>query len=114
MNTYENLNNAKSETAPIVNWHFTRLLTSVKRKLTLKQTFRNPWQFSVQENVHISIFRLIYTVIREYRSEEGKSQPSVHCEAVRERSGVVNSYKITFFFSFVHRVTKLSNPEAMY
>ena len=114
MNTYEKLNEAKSETAPLINWHFTRLLTSIKRKLTLKQTFRNPWQFSVVESIHISIFRVIYGAVRDYRSEEGRPQPSVHCKTVHQRSGLAKSYEITFssFFSLIHHLTKLSNPEA--
>ena len=51
MSSYDKLRRQRIEIGPNVEWHFTKILCAIKRKLKTKQTFREPCKFKFIEPI---------------------------------------------------------------
>ena len=69
MSSYAKLRRKQLEIGPIVDWHFGKMLSSIKRKLKAKQTFRDPFKFKVTESISYYIFVHIYIAIKSFEGE---------------------------------------------
>lgn len=104
MNTYEILDNHKAETCKLVEWHFTEVTKSIKRKITLKRKFSDPFTCTVNRDLHKDIFYQVFRAIRDYKIQFGTLT-----EVTRNKKNIVTSYSIFFehLGSFKYHISKL-------
>ena len=87
---YKILKEHQLSTFTIVQWHFQSVLKSVKRKITLRQSFRNPFTIVLSETIYKDVYYQAYRVICDYPIHFGTKTKTV------KKSGVVKSYEIKF------------------
>ena len=117
MSSYDKLRAQKIVIGPIVEWHFKRIMCAIKRKLRIKQTFRDPYKFNFTEPIPLHLFRHIYNAINPYEGET--TPPSIVIETATDKPGrkatKTNWYKLKIvnFYSalhlFTHTLGKKSN-----
>ena len=116
MSSHEVLRTKNFDASNLVQWHLNRILTSIKRKLTLKRSFKNPYQFHLTEPIPDFVFSEIFKVIKDYKVDSG-TQPIVHTNTIRNKPGrrgtITNQYIVKFdtYFSLVHHLTHFFNKE---
>lgn len=75
----------------IVQWHFESILKSIKRRITIRQSFRNPFTIEFTEIIYKEVYYQAYRVIRDYPTQFG-----TETKTVKNKSGIVKSYEIKF------------------
>ena len=55
-----------------MNYHFSEILTSITRKLTEKEKFKNAWQIQVERTIHHSIFNPFHKAVRDFKLNFGR------------------------------------------
>lgn len=106
MDTYEYLSSHKSDTSELVHWHFKLVLQSISRKITSKQTYRDPFTVSVTQLMNPDLFFQAYRAIRDYSIQLG-----ITTECHKTTKKKVKSYSIKFerLGVFKFHISKLSN-----
>lgn len=66
LDTYKVLKSHKSSTFNLVKWHFEDILKSIKRKLTLKRKYSDPFTCNVSRDIHHDTFYQVFRCIRDY------------------------------------------------
>jgi len=64
--SYERYKTKEVAVAEIAQWRFAEILKTVKRRITFKEKFNNPWTITVTEQIHRSIFVAVYQAIRDH------------------------------------------------
>lgn len=110
MDTYKYLENHKTQTQSLVNWHFKLILTSVRRKITLRQKYRDPFTITVTSLVHPDIFYQAFRAVRDFKTKIGFK---ADCE--RTAKGKPKLYVLTFdqLGVFKFHLCKLSNSKSV-
>ena len=66
LQTYEILKTKKVDIASLLEFHFTQVLNSIRRRLTPRQKFRNPWTIEVQREIFSPAFIELYRAVKDY------------------------------------------------
>ena len=108
MDTYKHLTSHKSDTGALVHWHFKLVLQSIRRKITSKQTFRDPFTVCVTLLINPDLFFQAYRAVRDYTIQLG-----IKTECQKTAKKKVKSYSIQFerLGVFKFHIAKLSNCE---
>ena len=61
----------KMDAWKLIEWHIHELLKSGHKRITTKQSFRNPWTISVSRLMHYSVFLEVYRCFRDRRPKYG-------------------------------------------
>lgn len=69
-----------------IQWHIIRLLRSVHRRLTTKQTFSNPFTFKVTEACKSSLFIKLLKTITDFVPEDGKRELSFETNQTKTKT----------------------------
>ena len=69
METYERLKEKKTDTYKIVEWHYRTIVETIKRRITFRQNFKNPWVIEISERIQREIFLSSFQAIRDYSIE---------------------------------------------
>lgn len=77
-------------TFTLVQWHFQSVLKSLSRKVTIRQSFRNPFTIVLSETIYKEVYYQAYRVIRDYPTHFDTETKTI------KKSGVVKSYEIKF------------------
>lgn len=91
LDSYSSLNETKIEVSPVLEWQFSRFLSSIRRKLIFKQKFKNPWMVEISENIHFSIYYQFYRAVRDHSSAYGRV-----VETIKNKKGVTTQLVIAF------------------
>ena len=91
MYTYELLDTDTVAVRPILRFHFTILMKSVKRKIKGRAMVRHPWKISCQTYLYRSVFNKWYRAVCDHRIQTFNS-----CSAVKIKEGDIKFYKIVF------------------
>ena len=108
MESYERLKTKKTDTAKIIEWHFQTILKNIKRRITFRQRYRNPWHIEVTERIQRDVFIASFKAIRDYTVQFGTT-----IDIDKDRKGIATKYTITFnhLGAFKFHIHKLSNIE---
>ena len=106
MESYQLLDTKEVSVRRLLEWHTTRIVNKVNRKLSFQQKFKNPWYIEVQESIHRDTFIHLFKAIRDYSIQYGRV-----IDVERDRNGVGKIYTITFthFGALKFHLTKLTN-----
>lgn len=66
LNPYEILKTQKDEIYPLVNFEFKNILRKVKRRLTVRQSLRNPWRVLIKHEIHDKLFYAWFRSVRDH------------------------------------------------
>ena len=66
MNVYNVLDTQKIDVRPLVNYEFKIILQKIKRRLTLKQRLKNPWQISIKHLIQKDIYYQWFRAVRDH------------------------------------------------
>ena len=72
LNTYELFTGYKTEVAPLVYFEFQELLSGIKRRLTIRQTTKNPWSVKIRQKIHKRLFVQWFCAVRDYSTAYGR------------------------------------------
>ena len=117
MSSYDVLRKQKIEIGPIVEWHFTKILCAINRKLKTKQTFRDPFKFKFTEAISLNIFRHIYNAIKSYEGEA--TPPAIVITTKTDKPGrkatktLSYNLKFLYFYSILHLFTHILNGKSV-
>jgi hypothetical protein len=102
-NSYAIFQVKKVEILPIVNFQFKILLGKVHRRLSIRQTIRNPWKVVVVESIHRNIILEWFKAVRDHSTRFGRCT-----EEKRDKKGVLTELFIKFIDirSFVFHFSK--------
>ena len=64
--SYEKFFSKECNVSDIAEWKFLEFLKIIKRRLTFRQKFTNPWSIILTESIHRSIFVPVYQAIRDH------------------------------------------------
>ena len=103
LDTYKVLNEHKCSTSTFINWHITEVLRSIKRKLTLKRKYSDPFTVVVVRDIHKDVFYELFRCIRDFRSGVG-----IETKTERNKKGQPTVRSI-IFTHFGHFVTTLNS-----
>ena len=108
MESYDRLKAKKTDTQKIVEWHFRTVAETIKRRITFRQNFKNPWSIEILERVQRDVFISAFQAIRDYHIEYGRT---LHVE--RDNKGFGKVYTITFSHlgAFTYHLRKLGGIE---
>ena len=91
LDSYKELKKYKVNISTLLEWHFSTIICSVSRKLTLKQKFRNPWEISICSLIHRDIFFQAYRAIRDFHIEYGRT-----VQVTKDKKGDIKLIRIIF------------------
>ena len=108
LETYEVLKKHKSDSYELVSWHFSEILKSINRKITLKKKLTEPFLCTVVREIHVNIFYQIFRAIRDYKITFG-----TETSELRNSKKQVTSYSVKFshFGAFRYHLGQLSGKE---
>ena len=94
--------------AGVLQYHMNTIITSIKRRLIEKESYKNPWEINVEINVHCSIFMPFYKAIRDFKTAHGRT---IEVTRYRSKSAPLKEVKITFvhFGAFVFHISQATN-----
>jgi len=106
LQSYEVLKRHNNASCELIEWHFTEIAKSIKRKITLKRKFTDPFTCTVSRDIHKTIFYQAFIAVRDYETKFG-TQTAVS----RNKKNIVTGYSITFehFGAFKFHLSKLCN-----
>ena len=98
----------KIETYKIVEWHYRTIVEGIKRRITFRQNFKNPWGIEISERIQREIFISSFQAIRDYSIEYGRT-----IQVERDNKGIGKIYTITFTHlgSFSFHLRRLAGIE---
>lgn len=104
LDTYRILTVQKVEVLPILADHFADLLKSVKRKISPRQSIRNPWKIIVKMKIYHSIYYEFFRAVRDWSSEFGRS-----ISIERGANGLLKTQTISFTHkgTFVYHISRV-------
>ena len=111
--SYDHVRQKQTDVGPVVEWHMTRIISSIHRKLTTRQTFRNPYKFLILEPVCLSIFLNLFAAVKAYKSDT--ATPAIEITTTTDKPGrratITNTHNLKFliFFSVLHFFTHILN-----
>ena len=108
METYERLKEKKTDTYKIVEWHYRTIVETIKRRITFRQNFKNPWVIEISERIQREIFISSFQAIRDYSIEYRQT-----LQVERDNKGIGKIYTITFTHqgSFSYHLRRLAGIE---
>jgi hypothetical protein len=111
MTSYDDLRTNKTDVGPVVEWHMNRLIKTIYRKLTTRQTFRNPYKLFIVEPVCFPIFFQIFSAIKAYRNETTAPAIKITTNKPGRKATITKDYTLTFlnFYSVLHFFTHILN-----
>ena len=71
IDTYKYLEKHQSETKKLIHWHFKLVLTSLRRKITLRQKYRDPYTITVSTLVHPEVYYQAFRAVRDFDAKIG-------------------------------------------
>ena len=72
LDPYGILKAQKDEIFPLVKFEFKSILTKVKRRLTVRQSLRNPWRVLVKHDIHHKLFYAWFRSVRDHIPQFGR------------------------------------------
>lgn len=107
LETYRILREHSISTNTLVSWHFKSILKSINRKITLKQSFINPFTVTISETIHNSIFYQAYIAIRDFQEQN----VDVFTKTEKDKKGNCKSHEIIFtsIDAVILHLTKLTS-----
>lgn len=111
LDTYSVLSDHKQKSFDLIKWHITEVLKSIKRKLTLKRKYSDPFTAVVIRDIHSDTFYQLFRCIRDFRSQVG-----IKTKTEKNKKGKPTLRMITFshfghFRFHVGKLTGLSERE---
>ena len=67
LETFVVLKKGAAPVTPLLQFEFEDLLTSVKRKMTIKPRLNNPWGICAEIKIHKSLFLKWFRAVRDYK-----------------------------------------------
>ena len=89
--SYKILEDEKIQIKPILNYHFTQLLTGTRRNIQKKPNLANPWKVKSTTNLHVTVFLKWYKAVRDFRV---KTYRNIHLK--KNKKGEVTDIIISF------------------
>ena len=90
LDVYKVLREHRSSTSDIIEWHFLSIIESIRRKLTLRQLFNDPFTVKLATVIYKEVFYQAYRAIRDVHTTFG-----TYCEA-EKKNRKVKGYTIKF------------------
>ena len=105
--TYKSLQQYKTSTSTLVEYHLNNILKAMRIKLKENQTFVNPYNPNFNEKIHPEIFYKIYRTVRDSSNKYG-----IVCPATKGKKGN-KSYQMEFknYEIWNYHATKLHNQK---
>ena len=105
LESYTVLKGKDLKTFDIIKWHFERFLSAIKKRLTLKRKFHDPFLVNTTREINSFVFYEAYRAVRDYVISRGFTAT---CE--KNKKGKVLSYNITFTHlgTFIFHLSQLS------
>ena len=106
LETYRILREHSLSTITLVSWHFKSILKSVNRKISLKQSFRNPFTVTLSETIHSTIFYHAFRAIRDF-----PQNVDVSTKTEKDKKGNCKTHEIVFksIEALILHLTKLTS-----
>ena len=70
--SFEFLKKHKIDTVLLLEYHFTEIFKMVKKRLSIKQTLRNPWKAVIRYNLHNRLFTEWFRAVRDHSTAYGR------------------------------------------
>lgn len=107
LDVYKVLRDHKTKTSDIIEWHFTTVLENIRRKLSLRQAFNDPFTVKLTVVIFNDIVYQAYRAIRDLPTRVG-----THCE-IQKKNKKVKGYfiKFTDICALRHHFKELTNLE---
>ena len=108
LQSYEILNKHQIETGKLIEWHFIEIVKSLKRKITLKRKFTNPFTCTVTRDLHKNTFYEVFRAVRDFEVKFG-----THTSVLRNKKNCITSYTIIFehFGALKFHLSKLTKKD---
>ena len=104
--SYAALRNHQTTTSDILEWHFTSLVKSMYRKVSLHQRYRNPWRICVAEKIKFEIFIQFYKAVRDFKISYGRT---LKLEKYKNSSIKVITITFTHLGALKYHLTQTTN-----
>ena len=91
LETYDILKEKNYSIYNHLNWHFDKILKSIKRKISPKERFHCPWTIVISREIHFPIYLEFYGAIKDYKTAFGRS-----ITVKRDKKGVIEVITISF------------------
>jgi len=89
--TYEVLKNKDIKIYELLSWHFQKILNSIRRKISPRERYHNPWMVIISREIKFSIFWEYFRAVRDYHTAFGRT-----CEVQRTKKGLISKVIVTF------------------
>ena len=106
--SYEILRRKKVIAARLLEWHFTEhILKKIKRRLTARKCFKDPWKVCICVDIHRSLYFLFYHAVNDFATSFGRT-----IETVKKKKVIVN-IKIVFTHlgTFKYHLRQICNKD---
>ena len=103
--SYEKLKAEKINADLLLEWHFSNICSSISRRISFRQKFKNPWTIEATENIQRDVFIKAFQAIRDYKIDYGRTY------VVKRNNlgaGVRYTIKFNHFGAFKFHLSKLS------
>ena len=111
LQSYDCLKSHQLNTYTIIKWHFSSIIKSVNRKLTLKRKFKDPFTCTISIIIHKEIFYQAFRAVRDYYIRTGQET-----EIKKNKQGKITGYSLKFihFGVFKYHLEQLSGIGNIY
>ena len=89
--SYDLLDGKKIKVKEILDLHTCKIIESVHRRITFKETFKNPWCSQAAENIHFGVFYEWFKAIEDFHSHFDRTT-----DIKRDKKKKPTEYNINF------------------
>ena len=94
VDSYEQLKRKKVDVAELIEWHFKKIIEATIRRISPRQSFRNPWLINIQREINSVVFFEAFKAIKHYHIEFGRT-----ISLTKDRKQRIKEISITFVHS---------------
>ena len=105
ISSYERLESRSIDYHVLIEWHFTSIINSASKRISFRQSYKNPWTVSVDEKIQRQVFIECFKAIRDFSIEYGRD---IHVK--RDKNCIGQEYTLKFWHhgALVFHLSKLS------
>jgi len=106
--SYEHLKSKSVQVVDLLKYHFSEIVSSINRRITQKERYRNPWKITFDRTIHSSLYLPFYKALRDYEIDFGRKISVKRCSR-----GNIKNIDIVFshFGCFVFHLSQVLGIE---
>ena len=104
--SYAAVRKHKSDTCDTLEWHFTTVVKSIHRKISLHQRYKNPWKITISEKIKFDTFLQFYKAVRDFRVKYGRT---INLEKYKNQSMKTIVIKFTHLGALKFHLNQITN-----